>query len=411
MRNLLFLLILLWPAHSVAQETPIVTVDLAETETILGQPLIVRIKVLVPTFSPSPPEFPTLEAPGLIIRLPERASGPISEQLNGETWSGVQRSYRVYPLRPGAFEIPVQTVRVAYANPGGIEPVAVDLETEAIRFDVTVPAGATDLSPLIIANDFTLTQVLEVPDKFSVGDAIVRTVEASISGTSPILIPQLIARDDPNALRGYPKDPKVTDSEDRGILSGSRNETVSYLGVAPGDAVLPEISFDWFNLQTGMVETAQVDGARITVARAAAPELTNQQRTALLLKIALAIAIACALLYGLYPFLKNTATVLQARWKSSEHYAARQVQAALNTRDLQKTYDKLQRWQQHVPGVPASALDDALTQIGKQKFGAIEAGTTTAAWSALSDQFTALRRTYRAERRRRNALTALPKMN
>ncbi|MEM1005659.1 MAG: hypothetical protein AAGK26_09760, partial [Pseudomonadota bacterium] len=269
--RILALLILCWlPAQACAQQTPLVTVEMTQTETVLGQPLTVRIKVLVPTFSPAPPEFPSLEIPGVLVRLPERASGPISEDVNGETWSGVQRSYRVYPLRPGEFEIPAQTVRITYAQEGGIDPIVVDLNTDAISFVATIPPGAENLDPMIVANGFSMTETLDPPQDFEVGDAITRTVQANIAGTTGILIPSLVGENTSITLRAYPKDPDVSDSEERGVLSGTRTETITYLGVRPGEAVLPPIAVDWFNLQTGQVETTRVDGVTFAVTGSAA---------------------------------------------------------------------------------------------------------------------------------------------
>ena len=104
-----------------AQE-PNVTVTLDPETTVVGQPVVLRIKVLVPTWMPKPPVFPNFEVPSVMVRLPERASGPVSETIDRETWSGVQRAYRLYPLEAGVITLPAGVIGLTYAEPGATVP-------------------------------------------------------------------------------------------------------------------------------------------------------------------------------------------------------------------------------------------------------------------------------------------------
>ena len=245
MRRALVLLLLCLAAPSAALEEPRLTAELEAGETVVGQPLILRLKILVPTWMPSPPAFPTFEVPGVMVRLPERASGPVSETVEGETWSGIQRSYRLYPLGAGQIEIPGQTMTVTYADPDAPDPVTVDLPVAPVRFTATVPDAARGLDPLILATGFTLEETVSIPEELEVGGAVTRSLTARIEGTTPVLIPALLPPLDQAGLRAYPEEPKVAEEEDRGILSGTRTEAATYLATAEGSADLPEISFDW----------------------------------------------------------------------------------------------------------------------------------------------------------------------
>ena len=115
----LLLVLLAVPLASKAQEPakPILRMEFKQTETIPGQPLVLRVTVLVPTWLPEAPVFPSLEVPNVMVRLPERASGPASERVKGETWSGVTRAYRLYPMKAGGFRIPPLPVTVTSADP------------------------------------------------------------------------------------------------------------------------------------------------------------------------------------------------------------------------------------------------------------------------------------------------------
>ena len=410
MRGILCLFFCLFPFMCVAQPSPRVVVEFDEARTIVGQPLTVRIKALVPTFSPTPPEFPSMEAPGLLVRLPERASHPISESVDGETWSGVERTYRLYPLQPGDFEIPAQTVRVTYAKPGGIEPIVEEIQTEALRFEAVVPAAAASLSPLIIAQSFELSQTLEVPDGLAVGDALVRTVEAQIGGTTAILIPQLIPALEGGTLRTYPKEPVVSEREERGVLSGSRTEAVTYLIATPGEATLAEIAIDWFNLDTGEVETAMVEGQTITIVGEATSNASEAPDWRLWASIAAGGLLILWVLRRIWPGLVERFTQLKSQWISSEPYAFRALVKAIGKRDLNLTYAALLQWFEHFPEASPNTVKPALERIGSARFSDDLAPGNGDPWAKLRAAITRLRGDCLAARRR-NSGNALKPLN
>ena len=209
----------------------IVKSELSGEATAVGQPLILRITVLVPTWLPEPPRFPSLEAPNMFVRLPSRASSPVSETVEGETWSGVSRAYRLYPMIPGDFSVSPQPVGVTYADPETRDPISVEVGLDPVVFRSEIPAGAEELDPLILAEAFSLEQSFEGADgPLAQGDAATRVVTAKITGTSALFIPPLIPTVSDGVVRAYSKDPVVRDTEgNRGTLSGSRSETTSYV--------------------------------------------------------------------------------------------------------------------------------------------------------------------------------------
>ena len=100
-RLLAVLLLLALPA--VAQE-PVLRMEMDASEAVPGQAVSLRLTVLVPTFMPDPPVWPSYEAPDLLVRI--ASTGPVSERIDGETWSGVSRRYLVAPMLPGAVDLP-----------------------------------------------------------------------------------------------------------------------------------------------------------------------------------------------------------------------------------------------------------------------------------------------------------------
>lgn len=261
---LVVVLAVLPPGLGFAQ-VPKVELSLAAEETFVGQPLILRLTVLVPSFMPDPPALPSFEVPDLMVRLNGRATNPTSERVDGETWSGVTRSYSLYPMIPGAFVLPPQSVRVTYAVDGAT-PETVTIETEAVRFQARLPEGAEALDPPLIARGLNATQELEIPQGgVAVGDAITREVIVTIDGTSPLFVPPLFESAETEGLRAYPQDPGLTEKVDRGVLSGTRREAITYVALSEGEASLPAITLSWYNLTSKQVETLTLDGARFEV--------------------------------------------------------------------------------------------------------------------------------------------------
>ncbi|MEM8730149.1 MAG: BatD family protein [Pseudomonadota bacterium] len=376
-----------------AQDAPQVTASLSAEETVLGQPLILRIKVLVPSFMPDPPVFPDLEVPGLVLRLPERASSPTSETIGGESWSGVQRSYRLYPLRPGTFTLPRATVSVTFAKGGPSDTETAEVALPDIQFTATVPDAARDISPLILATGFALEETVEVPDDLAVGGAVSRVVTATIDGTTPLLIPPL-SGPAPQGVRAYADEPVISEREERGLLSGSRTERVVYLPEVAGTAALHAFGFDWYNLETGAVERAELPAHSFDVAPGPAPPrapLDPRQIVAIALA---AVVVACILVLGWrwgLPALRRAAQARQARWVASIAYARKMVRSAQRQRDLDALYQALAVWQDR-GGLISRDMSAALTAIGAARYGSDGSARDreNAAWAAADKAVAAL---------------------
>jgi len=396
MKKLLLVSLFLFPAAASAQNSgtiqPLATIEVPKEPTIVGQPAIVRLRVLVPTFMPSPPVFPSLEQENLLVRLPDRASGPISQTVEGETWSGVQRSYRLYPLAEKDFDFGEAQVLVTFADPETNEPVQVSVPLPEVKLAATIPDGASGLEPLIIARGFELQQEIEAAEELTVGDAITRRVTATIVGTSPIMIPSILTPSDSPNLRAYPKEPRLTETEDRGILSGSRTEQIVYVAQGGGNAELSDISLDWFNLETGTVETATI--SPVTFSVAAPPLKPPEPETLVRFGIALGLAAVLSWLVGrkLIPVAKSWCQTRLTRYKASPGYAFLRLKRAVRQRNLSGCYAALEQWSQRTSLPPEKdALERALTEIGALRFSGRPLGEKED-WTAVRKSLSQLRR-------------------
>lgn len=409
-RTLIAIPFLCFAASIATAQVPRVTAELESDSTTIGQPLLLRISILVPTWMPEPPVFPAVELPSLLVRQPERSSGPISENVDGETWSGVRRNYRLYPLAGGSYTLPPDDVTITYANPKTNEPVTFTGPLPELTFVATIPEGASGLDPLIIASGFELQQQIDGDTGLAVGGAVTRTITAKITGTSPIMIPRLTPAPDGDSLRAYPKDPQIDEKEDRGLLLGTRAETTTYVAQTEGTAALPGLSLDWFNIETGQLETATVPTIDVSIHGAVSGGAEDAKAWHLSKLLWLVLGLGAFVAIAIRVFSARAASLFAALHTlaiQTEWYTAHKFSKAISRRDLTAVTTAFSEWKKHYPDAPEqsfSVLLDGMTSIGKARFGA-KTEETTANWRALRSGFSATRRRlYRDTRRSRRNL-------
>ncbi|AVO39077.1 BatD family protein [Pukyongiella litopenaei] len=413
---LVLALVLPGPVRGQGADTPQLRVRFPETETIPGQSLSLRLTVLVPTFMPDPPVWPSMELPNLLVRLPGRSTNPTSERIGGETWSGVTRHYRLSPMVPGNFTIPAQDVVVTWNNPATGETEKVTLVTDPVAFRGVVPEGAGGLDPFIAASDLHLTQQIDgTPEAMTPGQSFTRTVRIEVQGVSPMFLPPLMPSGDIPGIAAYPDEPVVEETDTRGDPGGARTESVTFVAEGGTEGVLPAVSLDWFDIDAGEVRTAQAETVAIRVDGPPVSRAEPRDR-----RVLAAIAVAALLVAWLIalalrrvmPALRHRIDARRRDVLASEAHAWRVLTRALAARDHAALRPALDLWASRA-GRPDPRRDagvqSALLALGAAQYGrAVGAGNREgAAWDALGD---ALRRARRVSASRPEA-GVLPPLN
>ncbi|MEP3280465.1 MAG: hypothetical protein ABJN26_14080 [Stappiaceae bacterium] len=381
MKPLLFLFVLIFgllPSGLMAAQEPILRMDLEETETIPGQSVLLRLTVLVPTWMAKPPVYPSFEVPNVMVRIPQKGSFATSETIDGETWSGISRSYRIYPMTAGTFDIPEREIELNYAEPGSPDPTRVVLKTEPLRIKGVVPAGAEGLLPFIAAEDLTLDETLEGEiENLAPGDAFTRSLTTTVKGVAPMVLPPLIEPKPQPGLSSYGAQPVLTETENRGVLSGKRQERVTYVAENGGRYQIPEVRLEWFNLSTHKVEIATLDGFELAVRGdlpAAPRQETNWRAVSFWAVFASLVVVAMVLLFRFgRPAILAMRTRQRAAWVASREYAFQQARAAIHARDLDATMRWIALWQNRSSAGPGQLtmtdIRDSLTALGADLYG------------------------------------------
>ncbi|MGI6853320.1 hypothetical protein [Mesorhizobium sp. 1B3] len=396
----LLFLIVVWIATSAGAvraqqpvQQPIVETELDSAEVVPGQYVTLRVTVLVPTWLPKPIEFPSMEGPNMRVRLPERSTGATSRTIDGEEWSGVSRNYLISPMVAGTFDIPAQDVSVTYANPGSAQALQAVLKTDPVRIRGVVPQGAEDLDPFIAANSLKLTQEVSQPTTGLLpGQSIKRTVTAQVEGVSPIVLPELMPEIRIDGIGAYPDQPSVAEKDERGLLSGNRSESVTLMAEGGAQGRVPGIELRWFNLTSGTIETATLDGFDISVegppASRPVPERSILLLAAAGLSALVALALLALLIRWLWPRAAATYRRRKARRLASKAWAEREMLKAIRHRDYPATLRTIDEWASRTPatdGVLVASVHGALTKVGRSIYGPAREKPSPAEWEAVHD--------------------------
>lgn len=362
--------------------TPLVQADFEATSAVPGQPVVVRLKVLVPTWMPKPPIMPTYDLPNLMVRDDGRAATSISERIDGETWSGISRKYLLYPLIAGRIDIPAQTVVIYYADPGTREPIEFRATVEAASLTGEVPEGAAGLDPFIAATGLEIEQAFEGdPANLDPGDALVRRITVRIKGASPMLLPQLADPKSEPGLSVYADEPVLDEAQERGVLSGSRIERITLVPETGGRFARPAVTLRWFNLDSGQVETAEVEGFEMTVRGpppAAKTDSDWRQSVTGWAPVILGVAALLFASWRLWPRIARWRRARRVAYRASEDYAYRRAVQQLEARQLDGAFRAITRWWQLASAGSRELpepLAAALASIGAGRYGRPDART------------------------------------
>jgi hypothetical protein len=437
--RVLMLLMFLASGSVLAQTQPqlLVRAHIEPSGTVAaGTEIKVVVDCLTTTWFTEAPNWPLFTVPGAIVNLPDEQAENLHEVINGVSWYGVSRAYRVVPQTAGAFDIPAFPITV---YPGGTS-VPATLTTPALKLVATVPAGAEGMTVFFPTQKLSATQTIEPsPDDLKVGGAVTRTITQTATGSESMLIPP-VNFGDVDGLKRYPK-PSGTKNimQDRaGLIAGERTDTVTYVVNRSGRFKLPPVAIEWWNTTTQRREKIVLPAVNFSARAASEKPLFDIPVDALskggahrIIVIdrsqALIASVTLALLLGLvwaYPrlvtrckLLKRALIAVRKRYAEGETPAWRMLRAAARKGPLQGTIPALYRWMDKSPDFKHPARVDNLELSANPELKELVEKVTThysdhpdakLDWNKAEG---ALRKAARRARKKRNAQPPLPPLN
>lgn len=330
-----------------SQEQPIVRVEVSPAEVTVGESAELRVTVLVPTWFSRPPVFPNFELASAITRLPPDSSYPTSERVGRNTWSGIVRNYRIYPLLAATYRLDDLTMNVTWANPGSDAAVA-EIAVPEIVLRGVVPAGAEGLDPYVAGNSLMLSREVEGDvENLEAGDALVIRHIAELEGLPAIFIPPLSRLPEMPGVSIYADEPVIEDD-----VVARRVEQFTLVFEAGGEFSLQEFELDWWDLENQTTATASLPALEFVVVGPVLAAAEDQPAAAdPRAKPAMALlAILVILLAWRYvPRALRWRQRQRRRYLASETYAFRQFQQAATKGEPAEVYARMTNWLQRLP--------------------------------------------------------------
>lgn len=344
MRVVILLIIALATSTStLAQEQPVVRAKLSPETVNVGESAELTVTVLVPTWFTRPSIYPSFELANAITRLPADSSYNVRERVGNESWSGIVRTYEIYPLLGATYRLAGQSIEVTYANPGK-DPVTTAVEIPEVVIRGEVPAGAESLDPYIAGRGFSLRlNVVGELDSLDAGDAVVLEYIAELDGLPAIFIPPLAPDLELDGVSVYADAPDVED----GPLA-RRSEKLTLVFDAGGEFTIPDLELRYWNSATKTIETATAAGLVMAVAGPVVLAHQEDEQSAArwpqLASFFIGLVVLMLALYRWGPAaVRRFREARERRWQS-EGYAFKQLLDELKSGDMDSVYRAMLRW-------------------------------------------------------------------
>lgn len=241
-------------------QKPKLFVSVSPKNVIVGQAVNVKVSVVVPTWLLGAPEFPQLDIPGAIAILPEERAENVTQTIDGETWSGISRTYLVYPQEEREYKLPKANVEIIYSL-GGIEKSPkTNVQLPQYKFTAVIPEEAKSMDYFLATTQLIVNQKFDRKlTDLKVGDSFSRIITVEVKNTMAMFIPP-IEFDSLDGITIYrdPAEVKNKSANRVGFTGGYRVDKVSYFIQKPGNYELPQIEIKWWNLSRNRINISKI---------------------------------------------------------------------------------------------------------------------------------------------------------
>lgn len=244
---------------------------LGKQPALVNQQVRIEVEILTPNYFTSAPPFPDIQIPGAIVTMPDETGQNAVEQIDGQTYAGILKTYVFTAQQSGDFTLPPLVVKFTYGGDDG-KPRQGEVTLPPTQISVraaegTAAAGGIQAPVARLSITQSFDRPVEGKDaQLEAGDALVRTLDTFAEMTQAMMIPPPKI-EAPSNVRAFTADPKLDDvTRDRaGLVGGHRIDRVTYVFEKPGTYKLPAIDIDWFDANTNRQEKAEAPAVTIVV--------------------------------------------------------------------------------------------------------------------------------------------------
>lgn len=341
----------------------------------VGQQTLLKIDVLAKDGWAQLKKVGDLEIDGTYVMRLESQGTRLNEVIDGDSYTGQRYEFMIFAQRDGNLTLPATVVDVEIARWGaGGGKNQQRMSLPVVEFTARTPPGGEGLHGLVSTSSLTASQDWDpATEDTKVGDALQRSVTLHAADVSGMAFAPL-QHTEIDGVGIYPGEPTVEDKFNRGDLSGTRIEKVTYVFERTGDVQIPALVFSWWNVRNSELQQVELPGRSLQVAAGAPNESATaggavsdqKSRPAWFVLGAVALAVVFALLFG-GSLMRRLATWREAR-KDSETAYFRQVMASSRIGDQAAVLRCTMRWLDRInTSSDPARLDQFLLKYGDEQ--------------------------------------------
>ncbi len=180
-----------------------------------------------------------------------------------------ERKYAIFPQKAGTLSIPPVQFDGVVSDGRGMFALGKQIRLRSKPLEIHVqakPAEWDKHKPWLPAKHLTLREVLpEQLPTYRVGEPFTRTIEIRAQGVMAAQLPPLLENTHEANMKAYPDKPELRQEAGAQGLLAIRREKVALVPLRAGRIVLPELRVQWWNVDTGEVQTAIIAAREIEV--------------------------------------------------------------------------------------------------------------------------------------------------
>ena len=283
-------------------------------ELVKGQQVNLQIEVATALKWQGGTTIDHVEIKDAIVLQRENFSVNSVRNEDGKSWLVQLWTLVIYPQTIGDFYLPEIAVNVAIIDDEG-NKTAGQIKTPKLGFSVLANAvidnAITDINgdkaAWIATPSFSIEESFDHSlEDIKAGDAIARTLVFNAKDLPAMMLPSMPLEQLPG-IATYSQPPKLVDKVNRGDYLAQRTEVHTYVIETPGDYLLPEQIYYWWNTQTKSLEKVVLPEYKLHIPSTGISPLVWQ--------VLLVLTIAVILLFFLIRLNVFKKLILPARWQ------------------------------------------------------------------------------------------------
>lgn len=258
------MIFILTGAVAAAQNAPFASISVNKNEVYVGEPIKIVVTAYTPTYFTAPANFENIKIPGAFTVFFK--SEPTSNTFNGKRFSGIKKTYNVFPYEAKDLTIPPFNIKVTTPGAeGGYQGIEMTLSTRERKIIVKDVPNNFDENEWLVASNLQLRESwIGNTKEVKVGDVISRNVERTVYGTVAELIHPIVWDSLPNVSM-YPTRSNIENIKSETAISAKRTEGVRYLFEKEGTYIIPEKEITWWNPVQNRLYKKTLSGLTIEV--------------------------------------------------------------------------------------------------------------------------------------------------